>query len=125
MILVDTSVWVDHFGVEDETHSRLLRAREVLIHPFVIGELALGHVRRREAVFRSLLDLPASLVADDAEVLRLIERAGLIGAGIGYVDAHLLASVRMTPGARLWTRDRRLCLAAERLLVAADLPGRH
>lgn len=80
----------------------------MLAHPFVIGELALGSLRQREEIIGALLDLPKAVVAEDAEVLALISRESLHGRGIGYIDAHLLASVRLTPDALLWTRDRRL-----------------
>jgi predicted nucleic acid-binding protein len=99
--------------------ARLDRA-DILIHPAVIGEVALGSIRRREDVLRTMEDLPAALVASDAEVLALVEANRLFGLGIGWVDAHLLASARLTPGAALWTRDRRLRAVAQRLgLVAA------
>ena len=92
----------------------LLDAGEVLGHPFVIGELALGNLRGREAFLRDLRDLPQAAVVADAEVLHLIDRQALFGRGIGYVDAHLLAAARLTAGARLWTRDRSLQAVAAR-----------
>ena len=119
MILVDTSVWVDHFRARDGTLVGLLDAGEVLGHPFVLGELALGSLRQRELVLTALGDLPQANVATDAEALTFIERERLYGFGIGYVDAHLLAAIPLTPGASLWTRDRRLHEAAVRLGVAA------
>ena len=122
MILVDTSIWVDHLRSGDDLLSHLLARGEVLAHPFVIGELALGHLRRREAVLHSLHRLPQAAVARDREVLLMIDRHHLAGAGIGYVDAHLLAAVRLTGDARFWTRDRRLLTIAERLSVAAPVP---
>lgn len=108
MILVDTSVWVDHLRGSDGALAKLLTIGAVLAHPFVIGELALGNIRAREAVLTALLDLPQAEVATDAEVLTFIERHALFARGIGYVDAHLLAATRLTADARLWTRDRRL-----------------
>ncbi len=95
----------------------MLEAGQVLIHPFVIGELALGSLRQRVPVLRALGHLPRAAVADEMEVLHFIERHALFGLGIGYVDAHLLAAIRLTPDARIWTRDRRLLAAAERLNV--------
>ena len=83
------------------------------MHPFVLGELALGNFRRRE-VLHALRDLPPAVVATDDEVLEFIERNGLFGLGIGYVDAHLLAAVALTPAASLLTRDSRLATAAGR-----------
>lgn len=108
MILVDTSVWIDHLRTGDGLLARLLGGGVVLVHPFVIGELALGRLKQRHDVLTALDDLPRSEVATDTEVLQLVEREALFGRGVGYVDAHLLAAVRLTAGARLWTRDRRL-----------------
>ncbi|HZZ36171.1 MAG TPA: PIN domain-containing protein [Caulobacteraceae bacterium] len=119
MILVDSSVWVDHLRGGDDVLIGKLDAGEVLTHPFVIGELALGNLRDRDTVLGVLGGLPAALVATEAEVLELIHRNRLFGLGIGYVDAHLLASARLTPGASLWTRDRRLVDVASGLGVAA------
>ena len=114
MILVDTSVWIDHFRTGDAALAQMLDQGRVLMHPFVLGELALGNFRRRD-VLATLRDLPAAFVATDNEVLDFIERNTLFGLGIGYVDAHLLAAVALTPGASLLTRDSRLATAAERL----------
>ncbi len=108
MILVDTSVWVDHLRATDAVLASLLGATMVLTHPFIIGELALGNLRRRETVLSALSDLPPANVATDAEVLHFIDRHTLFGRGIGYVDIHLLAAARLTTGAKLWTRDKRL-----------------
>jgi predicted nucleic acid-binding protein len=122
MILVDTSVWVDHFRVFDERLVALLNAGEVLGHPFVSGELALGNLRRRDAVLGDLRDLHQAEVASDEDVLQLIDREALFGRGIGYVDAHLLAAARLTVDGKLWTRDRRLQAVAAQLGLAANLP---
>jgi predicted nucleic acid-binding protein len=97
----------------------------VLAHPFVIGELALGALRQRESVLSALSDLPRAMAATDAEVLRFIDRHALFGRGVGYVDIHLLAAVRLTAGAELWTRDRRLHAMAVRLGLAITLPRRR
>lgn len=96
-----------------------LEAGEIVIHPHVIGEIALGSLRNREQVLRDLRVLPRAMMADEEEVHTFIETRQLFGAGIGYVDAHLLASVLLTPDAKLWTRDGRLGDVAERLGVAA------
>ena len=119
MILVDTSVWVDHLRKGDQVLGRLLFAGRVLAHPFIVGELSLGVLRQREAVLGALLDLPQATIATEEEVFRFIEANGLPGSAIGYVDAHLLAATRLTPGAALWTRDKRLSEVAERLGLAA------
>ena len=118
MILVDTSVWVDHLRAGNARLARLLEDGEVVSHPFVIGELALGNLRRRDTVLDALSELPQANVATDIEVLHLIRKEALFGRGIGYLDAHLLASVRLTPPARLWTRDQRLHGVAEHLGLA-------
>ena len=118
MILVDTSVWVDHLRKGDQVLGRLLFAGRVLAHPFIVGELSLGVLRQREAVLGALMDLPQATIATEEEVFRFIEAIGLPGSSIGYVDAHLLAATRLTPGAALWTRDKRLSEVAERLGLA-------
>jgi len=121
MILVDTSVWIDHWRRRDEILTSLLEQGAVLAHPFVIGELALGSMPRRDFVLNSLRRLPRTSVARDEEVMRLVDREALFGIGIGYIDAHLLAATRLTPDATFWTRDRRLAAAAEKLSLAARL----
>jgi hypothetical protein len=118
VILVDTSVWVDHLRAGDQALAGLLEAGKVLAHPFVIGELALGNLPQRDQVLRGLQDLPQANVATSREVLRFIDWHRLFGLDVGYVDAHLLASVKLTAGAGLWTRDRRLGRAAHRLGLA-------
>jgi len=118
VILADTSVWVDHLRAGDPGLRRLLEAALVLAHPFVIGELALGTLRQRAIILEALSSLSQAAVATDAEVLGLIDRHGLAGRGVGYIDAHLLAATRLTGGARLWTRDRRLHAVATELGLA-------
>jgi predicted nucleic acid-binding protein len=108
VILVDTSVWVDHLRRGDRVLAELLEGGRVLCHPFVIGELALGNFRQRDLVIGALRDLPQATIATDQEVLSLIEGRRLFGLGIGYVDAHLLAAIRLTPGCALWTHNKRL-----------------
>lgn len=92
MILVDTSVWIDHLRAGDEGLIALLSGNQVLTHPFVIGELACGNLANRREVLRLLGDLPKAPVATHAEVLFFIEQHALMGRGIGYVDAHLIAA---------------------------------
>jgi predicted nucleic acid-binding protein len=115
VILVDTSVWVDHLRAGDDGLVGLLEQGRVLTHPAVVGEVALGSLKRRAQVLGSLGELPQIHVATDAEVLHFIEEQALHGRGIGYVDAHLLAALRLTPGTSLWTRDQRLLAVAEEL----------
>lgn len=115
MTLVDTSVWVDHLRGGDAALVALLEQSAVVMHPFVVGELACGSLQDRSAVLGLLRGLPAAVMATDDEVLHCIEHHALHGRGIGYVDAHLLASVLLTPGASLWTRDRRLRQLADGL----------
>jgi hypothetical protein len=118
VILVDTSVWVDHLRTGDKALADLLDAGEVLIHPFVIGELALGDLRQRQAIVTSLQDLPMANIASDQGVLAFIQQHVLWGAGLGYIDAHLLTSAQLTDGTSLWTRDKHLLNAAQRLGLA-------
>jgi predicted nucleic acid-binding protein len=122
MILVDTSVWVDHLRAGNKVLGGLLDAGSVLIHPFVIGEIALGHLRQRETVLGALSNLPSVKVATDLEVLRFIDDHELFGRGIGYVDVNLLAAVRLTDGAEFWTNDTRLHDIARHLGLAVAFP---
>jgi len=118
MILVDTSVWVDHLRAGAPALAVALEQGSVLMHPFVLGELACGNLKNRGEVLRLLGDLPASPLATDPEALDYIERRALMGRGIGYVDVHLLASVALAGAARLWTRDKRLAAVAADLKLA-------
>ena len=115
MILVDTSVWVDHLRRGNPGLVDLLERSAVLMHPFVVGEIACGSLRDRESILELLQDLPAAVVAGPDEVLKFIGSHALHGKGIGYVDAHLLASVALTPGIQLWTRDTKLSRIADLL----------
>lgn len=119
MILVDSSIWIDHLRSSDAALAGFLSSGRVLVHPFVIGEIALGHMRNRSSVVRDIARQTHANVASDAEVLHLIEREQLFGTGIGYIDVHLLASVRLTPQSQLWTRDKRLRDIAKRMKIAA------
>ncbi|MDB5453455.1 MAG: putative nucleic acid-binding protein contains domain, partial [Caulobacteraceae bacterium] len=116
VILVDTSVWVDHLRRGNPALAERLAGAEVLIHPFVLGEIALGNLARREVIIGSLARLPKATVASDAEVMRLIDAARLHGRGIGYVDAHLLAAARLS-AARVWTLDKQLASVAKTLAL--------
>jgi predicted nucleic acid-binding protein len=119
VILVDASIWIAHFRTAEPQLVALLMRNEVLAHPFVIGEVALGSVARRADVLRHLGNLPAAVSATHVEVMTFIERHRLTNAGLGYVDASLLASTALTSGAALWTRDKDLRAAAVRCGVAA------
>ena len=123
MILVDTSVWIDHLRSGEPVLVEVLGGGRVLMHPFVLGELACGNLERREEVLKLLGDLPAAPTATDPEVLGMVERRVLMGRGIGYIDAHLLASTGLAGDARLWTRDKRLAAAATELDLAFDGGG--
>ncbi len=119
MILADTSVWVDHLRAGDAGLRDSLEVGSVYIHPFVIGELACGHMENRSEVIGLLQQLPTVPRATDDEALQFIETHGLMAKGIGYVDVHLLASVALSPGVKLWTRDRRLASVAAEIGLAA------
>jgi len=119
MILVDTSVWVDHLRHGNTRLAALLEATEVATHPFVIGELACGHLVNRAEILSLLQNLPRLPQAKDAEVLYFIEQQHLMGRGIGYVDAHLLATTTLAGKSQLFTLDRRLAqLASDMGMVA-------
>jgi predicted nucleic acid-binding protein len=120
VILVDTPIWIDHLRSGDQLLATLLDQGRVLMHAFVRGEIAVGNLSARQATLSTLDQLPRIEVAEDHEVHHLIEKAQLYGCGIGYIDCHLLASVCLTPGGLLLTRDKRLQGAADRLNVAAD-----
>ncbi len=120
-ILADSSVWIANFRSPDELFAELGRSRRLRIHPFVIGELALGTLPRRDRTLADLAAIRTVRVATHLEVMDLIEAEGLSGRGIGYVDAHLLAACLITPGVGLWTRDKALGDAATRLGLGAQL----
>jgi len=120
VILVDTSIWVDHLRGGNSELAALLEAGRVLAHPFVTAELALGHFKRRRVVLAALADLPHARVATDQEVLEFIELHAVAGLGVGYIDVHLLAAVRLTEDAALWTRDKRLHAVARRMDLSAS-----
>ncbi|MGE9297401.1 MAG: type II toxin-antitoxin system VapC family toxin [Puniceicoccales bacterium] len=111
-VLVDTSVWIDHLRKGDDQLVNLLKHDLVVVHPYVLGEIACGQLRNREEILDSLSGLPQARKADDDEILRFIKANELYGRGIGLVDIHLLASARLDR-LQLWTRDKRLREAAE------------
>lgn len=118
MILVDTSVWIEHLRRGAERLRSLLESDQVLCHPFVVGELACGTLRNRNKILNNLRALPEARVAGQQEVLRFLEGHHLYGRGLGWVDAHLLASTLLTE-CMLWTLDRPLRRAAATLEVLA------
>jgi predicted nucleic acid-binding protein len=107
MVLVDTSVWIAHFRERQPVLVDLLRDGLILAHPFVTGELACGNLRKRASLLADLAALPTAAPVSDAEVMRLIESRRLWGRGLGWVDAHLLASAQISH-CRFWTLDNRL-----------------
>ncbi len=117
MTLVDTSVWIDHFRGGNRRLKSMLYDDQVLTHPFIVGELACGMIRNRKEILRLLSTLPETRLADHQEVLSLVENHGLYGRGIGWVDAHLLASTLLS-GAALWTFDKHLSRVAVALKVS-------
>ena len=121
MILVDTSVWIDHLRSGDDNLVQQLNSSNVLMHPFVLGELACGNLNKRKEVLTLFKDLPFSSVATDDEVLFFIEQHKLMGRGTGYIDSHLLAAVALNGSARLWTRDKRLKEVSDSLSLTFEM----
>lgn len=118
MVLVDTSVWIDHLRNSESELVKLLESNRVLGHPFVRGELALGNLNKREIILKALDNLPQAPVAFHNEMNGSIENHALFGLGIGFIDAHLLASIRLAVNAKLWTRDKRLLTTASKFDLA-------
>ncbi len=121
MILVNTSVWINHLRNNDPHLVRLLTENSVLGHPFVRGELALGNLRQREEILAALDNLPQASIAFADEVYYFIEQHALYGLGIGLIDAHLLASTQLSGNTWLWTQNKRLLAAALRLNLAVSV----
>ncbi len=120
MILVDTSVWIEHLRTGNEALAHLLNNNQALIHPFVIGEIACGNLADRGEVLSRLRDLPILSKATESEALYFIEQNQLMGLGIGYIDVHLLAATALVPPARLWTRDKRLKVVADTMKLSCQ-----
>lgn len=118
MILVDTSIWIDHLHRGNPALVAALEAGQVLMHPFVLGELACGTLTNRAEVLALLGKLPAAAAVIESEALGFIERHSLMGRGIGYVDVHLLAATALAGSAYLWTKDKRLAATAADLQLA-------
>lgn len=117
MILTDTSVWIDHFRAGNRRLAALLETEEIIMHPFVLGEIACGNLKNRQEIIALLHALPFAQKADDDEVLFFIDRHKLNGRGIGLIDAHLLASCFIS-GHSLWTADKKLRTIAKELGVS-------
>ena len=122
MILADTSVWIDHLRSGDKELRKLLNEGQIVIHPSIVAELALGALKERTKTLALLDLLPQVRVAQLSEVRRMIEARRLYSLGIGLTDAHLIAAVFINPSTLLWTRDKRLRKAAEGLGIHASLP---
>ena len=120
MILADTSIWINHFRRADPNLVRRLNENRIVCHPFVIGELALGQIPDRLDVLSLLAELPQSEIAQHVEVMHFIDINQLFGRGIGFVDAHLLAAVRLSPGMSIWTADKRLESVAQTMGLNAE-----
>lgn len=120
-VIADSSIWIDRLNKGDDELTRCLRRRQIAMHPMIAGEIALGSLADRQQSLHELGELPQAMMASYDGVMALIEEHQLFSRGIGYVDAHLLAATRLLSGGGLWTHDRRLRAAAERLGVAADL----
>ncbi len=121
MILVDTSIWIDHLRSHDTRLANLLTQNSVLCHTFVRGELALGHLKQRDTILSAMDNLPQAVVAYPNEINYFIETHALFGLGIGLIDVHLLASTQLSGNTRLWTRDKRLLAVAMRMNLAATI----
>ncbi|MDR3750457.1 MAG: type II toxin-antitoxin system VapC family toxin [Terracidiphilus sp.] len=122
MILADTSVWIDHLRSENAEMRKQLTRLNIVVHPLIVGELALGSLRDRVRTLAFLDRLPRVRVAQLSEVRQMIEARSLYSQGIGLIDAHLIASIFITPSTLLWTMDRRLRSVAEALGIHANLP---
>ena len=124
MILADTSIWIDHLRGGDAVMTEQLERGSIAMHPFVLGEIALGSLKSRAELLQLLEAMPRTLVASDAEVMHMLDERALFERGLGWVDVHLLAATLLTPGLRLWTRDQRLHAVAEEIGLASS-PGVH
>ena len=119
-IIVDTAVWIDHIRRPEAALTGLLESEMVLMHPLILGEIAMGRFKNRTSFLHELQKLNEPVVATDAEVLTFIERNRLFGLGLGYIDAHILLATRLTGDSLLWTRDKRLDAEAQAMSVAFD-----
>jgi len=118
VILIDTSIWADHFRSRDATLDLLLVSGRAMIHPYVIGELAVGYLRERDTTLSMLGALPRPKLPREGDLLAFIDRAGIDGSGLGFVDASLLASCSLARNVWLWSRDKKLVAKAVTLELA-------
>jgi predicted nucleic acid-binding protein len=118
-VLVDTSIWVDHFRKGETLLQDLLSSGQVAIHPFIIGELACGNFANRAEILKLLSELPLVTIASNEEVMHLIEKHKLSGKGLGWIDVHLLTSA-LLDNLPLWTRDQKLAAAAKKLDITGS-----
>jgi predicted nucleic acid-binding protein len=125
MILIDTSVWADHFRMAEPQLVGFAQEEIIQLHPLVLGELAMGNFANRTKVLNWLSELIPAAVASDDEVLRVVESQVLYGKGLGYVDAHLIASAKLTPEVQFWSRDKRLVSAAFEAGITVLAETRH
>jgi predicted nucleic acid-binding protein len=121
MVLVDTSVWIQHLRKGEQAFANLLSDGLVLMHPFISGELACGNLKSRAAVLADLHALPLAKLASNAEVLQLVEGRRLWGRGLGWVDLHLLAAALLSD-CGFWTLDKKLLEAARELGLRPNHP---
>ena len=122
MILADTSVWIDHLRSGNKELQKALSKGQIIIHPWIVAELALGSLRNRTNTLGMLDNVPHVQVAQNSEVRLMIETRNLYSVGIGLIDAHLIASAFLSPPTLLWTKDRSLRQVAENLGIHARLP---
>jgi len=118
VIVADTAIWIDHLRSSDPQLSMLLSKDQILLHPFVYGEISMGSLPRDHRLFTTLSDLPKLHAIPEREVLNFVSRHRLYGLGIGYVDAHLITATYLRPDCMLWTRDKRLREVAQKLAIA-------
>jgi predicted nucleic acid-binding protein len=124
VILVDSSVWIEHLRRDSRPLRRLLEEQLVLVHPFILGEIACGHIKDRHKTLSLLQNLPSLDTVDDDQILHFIEQRRLMGRGVGLIDIHILASCLVQP-CLIWTIDRRLRSVAKELDVAFDPANRR
>ena len=120
MVLVDTSVWIDHLRNDNQTLSWLLQRNLVVIHPLIIGELACGNLQNRSELLRLWQSLESMPTLTDEETLFFIDKNQLMGKGVGYIDIQLLASIKLSKGVKLWTLDKRLAAIAGQMDLGWD-----